>query len=225
MTREARARLRGLYAVTPEMQDTARLVTMVEECIAGGARLVQYRAKHAGAALALEQARRIAAACRAGGVPMIVNDSVELALEAGADGVHLGQEDIDPRRARAALPGKIVGVSCYADPHLARDAALAGADYVAIGSMFASTTKPHAVRASLEALALARSASGLPVAAIGGIDVGNAARAVAAGADMIAVSSALFDAADVRSAARAFARLFDATPTVSSHVRTQPRAL
>lgn len=225
MTSEARARLRGLYAVTPEMQDTARLVTMVEECIAGGARLVQYRAKGAGAALALEQARRIAAACRAGGVPMIVNDSVELALEAGADGVHLGREDMDPRRARAALPGKIVGVSCYADPHLARGAALAGADYVAIGSMFPSTTKPHAVRASLEALGLARSGSGLPVAAIGGIDVGNAARAVAAGADMVAVISALFDAADVRGAARAFARLFDATPSVSSHVRTQPRTL
>ena len=224
MRSEASARLRGLYAVTPEMQDTARLVTRVEECIAGGAAMVQYRAKHAAPALALEQARRLASTCRARDVLLIVNDSVDLAVASNADGVHLGRDDPDPRRARAALAGKIIGVSCYDDPLLARAAAAAGADYIAIGSMFASATKPKAVRASLECLAQARADSGLPVAAIGGITADNAARVVAAGADMLAVISALFDANDVRAAARAFALVFESA-TARPHVRAQQRTL
>ena len=225
MTSEARARLRGLYAVTPAMEDTARLVALVEECIAGGAGLVQYRAKRAAPALALEQARRLASACRAHRVLLIVNDSVDLALAVQADGVHLGRDDLDARRARAALPTKIVGVSCYDDPRLARAAASAGADYVAIGSVFPSGTKPNAAPASLDNLAHARAGSGLPVAAIGGITADNAARVVAAGADMLAVVSALFDAADVRAAARFLARLFDGPASTSSHVRAQPRTV
>ena len=223
MTSEAHARLHGLYAVTPEMADTRLLVTRVEECIAGGATLVQYRAKGAAPDLALDQARRLVSACRAHRVLLIVNDSVDLAVAVAADGVHLGRDDLDARRARAALPGKIIGVSCYGDPSLARAAASAGADYVAIGSVFASGTKPHSARASLENLAHARAGSGLPVAAIGGITAQNAPRVVAAGADMLAVISALFDAPDVRVAAHAFARLFESRATTSSHVRAQPR--
>ena len=225
MTSEARARLRGLYAVTPEMEDTARLVARVEECIAGGAALVQYRAKRLAPELALDQAGRLASACRAHGVMLIVNDSLDLALAVDADGVHLGRDDTDLRRARAALPGKVIGISCYDDPRLARAAASAGADYVAIGSVFPSTTKPGAVRATLESLAHARAGSGLPVAAIGGITVENAPRVIAAGADMLAVISALFDAPDVRAAAHAFASLFDRPATTDSHVRTQQRAV
>jgi thiamine-phosphate pyrophosphorylase len=121
--------------------------------------------------------------------------------------VHLGRDDGDVRAARTALPGKLLGVSCYADPALARRAADEGADYVGIGSVFASATKPGAPAAALSVLAAARAASGLPVAAIGGITPANAAQAVAAGADMLAVISALFDAPDVRETARAFARL------------------
>ena len=224
MRSEARARLHGLYAVTPEMEDTARLVARVEDCIAGGAALVQYRAKRAAAALALEQAKRLASLCKAHGVLLIVNDSVELAAAAGADGVHLGRDDIDARHARAALPGRIVGVSCYDDPGLARAAASAGVDYIAIGSVFASGTKPHAARASLENLAHARAGSGLPVAAIGGITLENAPQVVAAGADMLAVISALFDAADIRATAHAFASLFADSAAPGSHVRAQQRA-
>lgn len=225
MTSEARARLRGLYAVTPEMEDTGRLVAMVEECLAGGAALVQYRAKRIAPERALDQARRLVSACRAQRALLLVNDSVELALAADADGVHLGRDDLDIRAARAALPGKVIGVSCYDDPRLARTAAAGGADYVAIGSVFASATKPNAARASLENLAHARAGSGLPVAAIGGITAGNAPRVVAAGADMLAVSSALFDAADVRAAARAFASLFDGSGKTSPNVRAQQRAV
>jgi thiamine-phosphate pyrophosphorylase len=224
-TSEGPARLRGLYAVTPETGDTAGLCARVEECIAGGAALVQYRAKRIDKALALEQAGRLASMCRAHRVLFIVNDSIELAAAVDADGVHLGRDDRDLRGARAALPGKVIGVSCYNDPDLARRAAAAGADYVAIGSVFASGTKPNAPRATLENLAHARAGAGLPVAAIGGITVENAPRVVAAGADMLAVISALFDAPDVRAAARSFARLFDAPATSHSHVRTQQRAV
>jgi thiamine-phosphate pyrophosphorylase len=220
----ARAPLRGLYAITPEASDTRALVGRVEECLAGGAALIQYRAKNAAPDLALQQARALALACRAARVPLIVNDSAELALAAGAGGVHLGRGDGAVARARALLPRGIVGVSCYDDPRLAAAAAAAGADYVAIGSVFASSTKPGAKRAALETLAAAKRASRLPVAAIGGITAANAPLAIAAGADLLAVIAALFDTPDVAAAARSFARLFEAQSATDSHVRPQPRA-
>lgn len=219
------ARLRGLYAVTPELADTGRLASLVQACIAGGAALVQYRAKRAAGTLALLQARALAEVCRAGGVPLIVNDSIELALAIGADGVHLGRDDASVREARIALPHAFIGVSCYADPERARVAAAQGADYVAVGSMFASATKPAAQRAPLEAIAQARAASGLPVAAIGGITAENVAPLLAAGADMVAVISALFDAPDARIAAARIARLFDSSSSRPSDARTQPQPL
>ena len=217
-------RLRGLYAITPETPDTESLVERSRLCLRGGARLLQYRAKGLAPALALEQARRLAAACRAAGALFIVNDSIDLARAAEADGVHLGRDDADPREARARWPGAVIGVSCYAEPERAREAARAGADYVAIGSVFPSATKPSAVHAPLQAVARAKGAGALPVAAIGGITPENAAAVVAAGADMLAVISALFDAPDVRAAARFLSRLFDEAE-VSRDVRAQPRAV
>jgi thiamine-phosphate pyrophosphorylase len=219
MTSERRERLRGLYAISPESSDTPWLLARVEECLAGGAALVQYRAKELAPALALEQALRIASACRAHGALFIVNDSVELALAVDADGVHLGRDDTAVAKARAALPGRIIGVSCYGEPRLALDAREAGADYVAIGSVFPSGTKPHAARATLENLAQAKAISGLPLAAIGGIDLDNASIAIDAGADMVAVIAALFCAPDVRAAARAFTRLFERSARSGIHVR------
>jgi thiamine-phosphate pyrophosphorylase len=210
MTSRTRFALAGLYAITPGLADTDALVERVAHALEGGAALVQYRAKDLPAAAALGQARCLAALCRAHGVPLIVNDSVELAIAAGADGVHVGRDDAAPAAARSAMPHGIVGVSCYASPEGARAAALAGADYVAIGSIFASATKPGAVRASLEQLGEARRAGGLPVVAIGGLTAGNVAEVAAAGADMVAVISALFDAPDVREAARNLSRPFSA---------------
>ncbi len=226
MASEARrARLRGLYALTPGIADTSALAALVAASLEGGAALVQYRAKDAPPDLAGEQARRLLALCRGYGVPLIINDSLDLALAIGADGVHLGRDDIDAREARKAFPRGIIGVSCYADAGRALAAAQAGADYVAIGSVFASPSKPAAARAPLDRIAAARTASGLPVAAIGGITAANAAQAIEAGADMVAVISAVFDAQDVRAASRQFARLFDAHRPGAAHVRTQPRAL
>ena len=224
MTSDRAARLRGLYAITPVLADTHELCDRVARVVAGGAALVQYRAKDIDRALALEQARRIGAICRAAGVLFIVNDSIELAREAGADGVHVGREDAGVAEARRALPHAIVGASCYDDPQRAEAAAREGADYVAIGSVFASGTKPGARRAPLEAIAKASRLSGLPVAAIGGIDLDNARLAREAGAHMLAVISAVFEAPDIATAARAIAALYETT-TRTSDARTQPRAL
>jgi thiamine-phosphate pyrophosphorylase len=219
-----RPRLRGLYAITPEMADTEALCARVSACLAGGAALVQYRAKNSARGLALEQATRIAALCRASGALFIVNDSIDLARACDADGVHVGRDDAGVAEARGALPGAIIGASCYDDPAKAEAAARAGADYVAIGSVFASPTKPAARRAPLARISEAARLSGLPVAAIGGIDLSNAREARDAGADMLAVISAVFEAVDTEAAARAFTRLYE-TPTPSRDARTQPRAV
>jgi len=221
----AERRLRGLYALTPEDTDTARLAAKVRACIEGGARAVQYRAKDAAPSVRREQAAALAALCRALGVPLIVNDSVELAIAVDADGVHLGRDDGDVRAARAQVGTRLIGVSCYDDPRRARDAAEAGADYVAIGSVFPSATKPGAVQAPLSLLAEAKRLSDLPVVAIGGINAGNASEAIAAGADMVAVITAIFDSPDVRGAAREIARLFNEPRRGADDVRAQPRAV
>jgi thiamine-phosphate pyrophosphorylase len=222
--RDAGGRLRGLYAITPEMLDTERLADLARAALEGGAAVLQYRAKDIPPGVALLQARRLAGLCRDHGALFIVNDSIELAAAVQADGVHLGRDDGSPKHARMVLPDAVIGVSCYDEPGRALAAAAGGADYVAIGSVFASTTKPGAVRAPLAAIGEARAASSLPVVAIGGITHANAAQAIAAGADMVAVINAVFSARDVRAAAREFARLFD-LDTGHDHVRPQPRAL
>ena len=219
MSASRAARLRGLYAITPQTRDTATLAERSRACIEGGARILQYRFKDLPAALAREQARALALVCRELDAVFIVNDSIALAREAGADGVHLGRDDSGVREARREWPEGVIGASCYADLARARAAAAEGADYIGIGSVFPSTTKPGAVRAPLALLAQARAASGLPVAAIGGITLANARSAIESGADMLAVISALFDAPDVRAAAREFSSLFEPIPAGATHVR------
>ena len=203
---------RGLYLVTRETPDTAALLRVVHAALEGGAVLVQYRDKSDDAMRRRAQALALLAECKAHGVPLIVNDDVALARETGAGGVHLGVEDADPRGARAVLgPGAIIGVSCYGDVQRGREAAGAGADYLAFGSFFASPTKPGARPAPPEVLAEA-ARFGLPRVAIGGITVDNAPALVAAGADLLAVVSAVFDAPDPRATARAFTRLYPEVP-------------
>lgn len=191
-------KLRGLYAVTPEAPD---VVEKVRLALDGGIALLQYRRKQPD----LYEAREIATLARRHRVPLIVNDDVELALEVDAQGVHLGRNDGSLKVARRRLAGKILGASCYNDAELARRAIAAGADYVAFGSVFASSTKPQAVRAPL---ALFASDLEVPLCAIGGITLENAPEALAAGADLLAVISDLFDARDVAARARQYARLF-----------------
>ena len=204
--------LRGLYAVTPDDRLLPRLSALVVAALEGGVRLVQYRNKQAPAPLRRAQAAELLRVCRAYGARLVVNDDFWLAIEIGADGAHIGRDDIpggDLMTARDALgPKRLLGVSCYGDLERVEAAARAGADYVGIGSIYSSRTKPDADLAPMELLAEARRRYDLPVAAIGGITIHNAAPVVAAGADMVAVVSDLFNAMDIRSRAADFQRLF-----------------
>jgi thiamine-phosphate pyrophosphorylase len=199
----------GLYAVTPDEPDTASLLARTGALLAAGTRLLQYRNKSAPPALRLEQARALRALCDRYGARLIVNDSVELALAVGADGVHLGRADGSVAEARARLGASLrVGASCYDRFDLATRALADGADHVAFGSVYPSAIKPDAVRAPLELIRRARRELPVPVVAIGGITPENAAPVVAAGAHALAVISALYGAADPAAAVRAYARLF-----------------
>jgi len=204
-----KAEISGLYAVTPDLADTSALLGKVEAALAGGARLVQYRNKTADAALKLEQARALAALCRRRQVPLIINDHLDLALAVDAEGLHLGSEDGSVAAARIRLgPEKLLGVSCYRRVENARDAVRFGANYVAFGGFFPSRVKPSAVRAPLSLLGDAKRLQAMPVVAIGGITVDNAPELIAAGADSVAVISALFDASDIQATAQRFSTLF-----------------
>lgn len=199
----------GLYAVTPDTDDTSRLLAMVEAALAGGARLLQYRNKTAGAALRTIQGRALLALCWEYQVPLIINDHLDLALAVDADGLHLGAEDGSLAAARERLGArKILGASCYDRLELALEAERLGADYVAFGSFFPSTVKPGAVRTPLALLREARHRLSIPVVAIGGITIENAPQLIEAGADCVAVLSALFGTDDVGLAARRFCALF-----------------
>ena len=205
LCRRSRAgRLRGLYALTPGLDDTALLLVKVAAALEGGATAIQYRNKDATATLRQTQALALSRLHAARGALFIVNDDPVLAASVGADGVHLGEDDASIISARELLgPDRIIGVSCYDDFERAHAAVEAGADYVAFGSFFPSSTKPAARRADLGLLQRARSL-GVPVVAIGGIDADNARMLIDAGADAVAVINAVFmhdDSADVKAAA------------------------
>ncbi len=201
---------RGLYAIT----DTAllpddRLVTAVEQALLGGARLVQYRDKSSDGARRLTQARALNALCRRHDVPLIINDDVELAAQIGAAGVHIGKDDPALATARARLGATaLIGVSCYDCLALALDAERAGADYIAFGAFFPSPTKPAEIQAPLGLLREAKITLTVPIVAIGGITPDNAPSLLDAGADALAVVSAVFAQPDIQAAARRFAALF-----------------
>lgn len=207
-----RTRLAGVYLLTPDAvgPDFDTVLHVVEQALTAGVRVVQYRNKIADAD---ERARQAAALVRlvhsAAGLA-IVNDRPALALEVGADGVHLGRDDGDARTARRALPDRLLGVSCYDDIARAALAIEDGADAVAFGSMFPSSTKPDAVRAPLELLGVARVRwPRCRVVAIGGIDAGNIDAVAAAGAHAAALISAVFNADDPARAAGALVDLFN----------------
>lgn len=208
-------KLRGLYAITPESLARDPLVERAAHALEGGARVLQYRSKDADPRQRVDAARALAALCRRLGATFIVNDDVDLALAVDADGAHLGRADGDLVAARVRLQGRLLGASCYDQLELARQAVAAGADYVAFGSVFASPTKPGAVRAPLSLFTQAR-ALGVPLCAIGGITVENAPALIRAGADLLAVVSDLFEADDIAARARAYARLFDPESVIPS---------
>lgn len=200
---------RGLYLLTPDEPDTGRLLARTRPLLDAGIAMLQYRNKIADAALRMDQAQALAKACHESRTPFIVNDDWKLALAVDADGAHLGEDDGELREARAALgPRRLLGASCYGRLDLAERAAMAGADYLAFGAFFPSGTKPGARRADP---GLLREAAkfGLPQVAIGGITPDNADSLIHAGADLVAVIGAVFDAADPVAIVRAFNQRFE----------------
>ncbi|MCW4454603.1 thiamine phosphate synthase [Flavobacterium sp. MXW15] len=200
---------RGVYLITPDDNDSARLLAQVQPLLAAGAAWLQYRNKQADAALRHEQAAALQALCAAAGVPLIVNDDPALARAVGAAGVHLGEDDGDIAAARALLgPDAIVGASCYDQLPRAQRAVAAGASYVAFGAFFPSRSKANTRRAHPDLLRQS-AALGVPRVAIGGITPDNAAPLVAAGADLLAVISGVFAEPDPVAALHAYRRCFE----------------
>jgi thiamine-phosphate pyrophosphorylase len=211
----SRPSIGGVYGLTPEWDDTDRLLDAVRAAARGGMRMLQLRRKLASPEARRAQALALRDETAKLGVTFIVNDDWRLALDVGADGVHLGRDDGDIAAARAAAPGLRIGATCYNELARAQAALAAGADHVAFGAVFGSPTKPAAVHAPLPLFAQARvlpGMAGVPIVAIGGITPDNAAQVTAAGADALAVITALFEASDVEATARRMRAAFDARP-------------
>lgn len=201
--------MKGLYLVTPDWDDTQKLLDVSEAGLRGGAALLQYRHKTADAQLRKVQAAQLQALCRRYSVPFIINDFVELCIELDADGIHVGGTDASVAQVRAAVgPAKIVGSSCYGSMDLARNACQAGASYVAFGGFYPSRVKKYEVSTPPEIVAQAKTEIPLPNVVIGGMTPENAAPLVAQGTDMVAAISSVYMAADPEAAARRFAELF-----------------
>ncbi len=204
-------RLKGLYVLTDHhLTEQVGLVAAVAEALQGGARIIQYRNKHANQERRLWEIGDLLTLCRPLGIPLIVNDEPALAAESGADGVHLGKEDSSIGEARKVLGDEaIIGVSCYNSLDRARMAAEQGASYIAFGRFFSSQTKPDAVHATPELLTQAKTELQLPIAAIGGVDSNNGKVLIDAGADMLAAIHSVLGAADIERGARKISRLFE----------------
>lgn len=192
-----------LYAVTDRAWLGERtLARCVQEIITGGATFVQLREKNASHGEMVALACELAEICHEAGIPFVVDDDVAVALESGADGVHVGQEDMACAAARAALgPDKIVGVSAQTvEQALAAQAA--GADYLGVGALIPTATKPDAVDVTFDGLRAICAAVDIPVVGIGGLNAQTVSRLEGSGADGAAVVSALFAANDCEAAAR-----------------------
>lgn len=207
-------RIRGLYAIADSHWLTEdRFAPAVRDALAGGARIIQYRDKLSAPAIREAIARALADLSHEHAALFLVNDDAALARAVGADGVHLGREDMAIAQAREQLgPGAVIGISCYNDLERARAAERAGADYVAFGRFFPSRTKPQAAPATPALLRQARAALRVPIVAIGGITPDNGASLIDAGADALAVIEGVFGQPDIRAAAERYAKLFRPTP-------------
>ena len=201
--------MRGLYLVTPNWDDTEKLIAATDAALGAGAALVQYRHKEAGPALRREQATALLALCRRHGRPLVINDHIDLCQAIDADGVHLGHTDNGVQEARALLgKDKIVGASCYGELALARAAVEAGASYVAFGGFYPSPVKKYTFVTPPELLDQARAEFSLPIVVIGGMTPNNAAPLVARGIDLVAAITSVYGSRDPGAAARAFGALF-----------------
>ncbi len=203
--------MRGLYVITDRELARGRAdEDVVLAALKGGARVIQLRDKHSPRPALLATGRLLAELCRDHGALFIVNDDPRLATEMGAHGVHLGPTDMPPDQARAIVgPDAIVGWSIKDSVDMARRAQELGVDYVAVGSIYATTTKAGAREVGLAPIRLVKEAVRLPVAAIGGLNRHNLAPVIGAGADMACVISAAVAADDVQLACSELTRIIE----------------
>ncbi len=203
--------MKGYYFITDETYSAAGVMSDVQAAVGAGVRMVQYRNKTAPTRVLYDEARIISGICAGSGARLIINDRVDVALAVGADGVHIGQEDMPYPAARKLLgSGRIIGVTVHGVEE-AIEAEAAGADYLGVSPVFATGTKGDAGEpCGTSTLAAIRRAVGIPVAAIGGIDLGNAGAVIAAGADMVCAISAVVARTDVAAEIRRFQEMFNA---------------
>ena len=202
-------RLHGVYAITDPVLCGEDLFDKVLAAIQGGIRILQYRNKQASPATQLNEAAKLSTLCHQHDVLFIINDDLDLASEVNADGVHLGQKDHPLPEARQQLgEEKIIGISCNNCFDYALTAQQEGADYIAFGRFFTSSSKPQAPQAEIDLLQRAKNEIHIPVVAIGGITSDNGGGLIEAGADMLAVIHGIFGQADIRLAAQRYAELF-----------------
>ncbi|HRL22474.1 thiamine phosphate synthase [Alcaligenes sp. SDU_A2] len=208
----------GLYGITPDWDDTPRLLRAVQAAHDGGLKVLQFRRKKGDKQALRQQLTQLAELCASLALPLLINDHWAWALQYPVQGAHLGKDDGDLIQARHTLgQHALLGRSCYNSIALARQALDQGADYIAFGAMFPSSVKPDAPRAELDTLRQARllcqdqsRSKRAAVVAIGGITPDNAAALIHAGVDSVAVISSLFDTPDVRATAQRFTDLFRA---------------
>ena len=187
-----------LYAVTDRMwlKEGESLVDVAEKVLQNGATFLQIREKDLDEESFEEESEKLKALCNSYRVPFVVNDSVEIALRCGADGVHVGQSDIKGRDIRAIIgPDKILGISA-GTVEQAIAAEKAGADYIGVGAVFPTSTKKDAKPMETELLRRISNSVSIPVVAIGGINAGNILKLSGSGVDGVAVVSAIFGAQD-----------------------------
>lgn len=199
----------GLYAITPDLENTNDLLNKVQQALEGRVQLIQYRNKLANEILRRKQAKLLLQLCREYGIPLIINDHLDLAIEIDADGLHVGQDDISVTKARNQFgQDKIIGASCYNNLDLAVQAEKEGADYVAFGTFFSSLTKPNTISVTMDLVDQAKKKISLPIVAIGGIKLANARTVIQGGCAAVAVCNDLFHTENIKATATQYSQLF-----------------
>lgn len=199
----------GLYAITPDLENTNDLLNKVQQALEGRVQLIQYRNKLANEILRRKQAKLLLQLCREYGIPLVINDHLDLAIEIDADGLHVGQDDISVTKARNQFgQDKIIGASCYNNLNLAVQAEKEGADYVAFGAFFSSLTKPNTISVTTNLVDQAKKKISLPIVAIGGIKLANARTVIQGGCAAVAVCNDLFYTENIKATATQYSQLF-----------------
>ncbi len=203
---------RGLYAITDDTLDERSLLDRTEQILSAGVTALQYRDKLSDPATCQQRAFALQQLCRKYQVPFIVNDDIQLAEDVSADGIHLGRDDAGYEKARDRLgPDTIIGISCYNLMDRAIATQKMGADYIAFGAFFPTTTKSDTTKATKELLINAKKEICLPIVAIGGITQENGKSLLAAGADILAVISSVYHTDEPKRAVQRFNELFNSS--------------